>query len=103
MTNSDFFPYHNKLIKFRLKRSNRWNKGVVLDISDYAKKKYSTHYIFIPAGSLLDWKSASKNGDSALMNNIEEEVDIQEIDKAELIDLASLRLKGIEHLRPETI
>lgn len=103
MTHIQFFPYHNKVIRFRLRGSDVWRKGVILDVVEYGKKKYSTHYSFIPIASLLKWKTAFKNGNKTVMNRIEKEIDIKHIAAADVLDLRTLEPLANQPARLELI
>lgn len=103
MTHIQFFPYHNKVIRFRLRGSDVWKKGVILDIVEYGKKKYSTHYSFIPLSSLKAWKTAYRNGNKTDLNRIEKEIDIKKVAVAEVLDLRTLEPSANQPARLELI
>lgn len=87
MTHLQFFPYHNKLIRFRCRGNSKWIYGVILDIIEYGQKKTSTHYSFIPIRLLDKWKLAFRNGNKTAMKRIEKDIDIKSIVNAEVINL----------------
>ena len=84
MTHTEFSPYHNRYIKFKLS-SGEEKEGVVFDIIQYDKKKTPTEYVFIPTIHIKNWEDAERKGNKTLMNELEEKVDIADIVSAEVV------------------
>ena len=85
MTHIEFFPYHNRHIRFRLKNGTELS-GVLTDkMSERERDQPRTLYDFIPTRNMIEWKKAEKNADYDKMKGLEKEIDIEDIVWAELI------------------
>ena len=79
MTKSDFFPFHNFHIEFKLNNGMKLS-GVVVDPMNHQKtNKPSTMYDYIPVKSMIEWKHAEQNGDKKTMELLQKEIDIVDI------------------------
>ena len=78
MTHQQFFPFHNRLIRFS-KKDGVYLEGVIVDLIPYSKKKKDTDYIFIPIENLEEWKNADDRGDSSLKLTLQFTIDIKDI------------------------
>lgn len=85
MTHIEFFPFHNRHIKFRLRNGQELH-GVLLDMMDYNNKKVHTEYIFIPTERMREWKEADTTGNVALKEQLQSIIDIENIESAELLN-----------------
>lgn len=79
MTESEFIPYHNFHIEFKLDEGTKLS-GVLVDPMNHNEtKKARTIYDFIPTTNMIDWKQAEQNGDKAKMKELQGEIDIVKI------------------------
>lgn len=86
MTESDFHPYHNVHIKFRLK-NGRELSGVLFDsMSSHETEKPRTFYTYIATGDMIGWKEAEKAKDKEKMRNLAQEIDLEDIVWAERLN-----------------
>ncbi len=86
MTESDFHPYHNFHIKFRLK-NGRELSGVLFDsINSHETDKPRTVYTYIATGDMIGWKDAERLKDKEKMKSLEQEIDLKDIDWVERLN-----------------
>ena len=84
MGHTQFFPYYNRHIVFKLITGEQCS-GVVVDTMDPQEKLVKTWYSFIPSEKLQEWKQAEQNNDRTTMKKLESIIDIQRIVGAKLI------------------
>jgi len=78
----EFFPFHNKHIRFLL-RNHKTFSGVIVD--DLTESKPSDmHYRFIPSENLVTFLKAE--GDKGRMDDLSKIINISEIVTAEIIE-----------------
>lgn len=79
MTESEFFPYHNFHIEFKLDDGTKLS-GLLSDPMNHNEtKKTRTIYDFIPTINMIAWKQAKQNGDNVKMKELQGEIDIVKI------------------------
>lgn len=85
MTDTEFWPYHNRHIRFGLK-SGQELSGVLVDSFKHREPGLDKNiYTFIPTRNMIVFKQAEQNGDEETMKKLKGEVDLNEVAWAELI------------------
>lgn len=82
MTETDFFPYHNKHIKFKHKNGTELT-GVLFDSLNMSNR---TIYTFVATKNMIAWKKAEQDKDLVAMKSLEGQFDVNDIDSAELLN-----------------
>ncbi len=87
MNYSDFFPYFNRHMVFKLNNGTE-KSGVVLvkTISNIETDKYKTRYKLITTDNMVAWKKAEKENNQERVRRLEGEIDINDIVWAELLN-----------------
>lgn len=79
MTESEFFPYHNFHIEFKLDDGTKLSRVLVDPMNHNETKKVRTVYDFIPTTNMIAWKQAEQNGDNVKMKELCGQLDIVKI------------------------
>lgn len=77
MNNTEFFPYHNKHIKFRNTALQKDFSGVIFDMPWEEKNGISTNYYFIPTENLANFKALES--DKEKQSEYKQIIDIKDI------------------------
>jgi hypothetical protein len=85
MTELEFFPFHNRHIRFKLSNNTELS-GLLIDPMNIQKAGNSrAKYMFIQSKDLIEWKQSCKRGDIARALQLQSVVNISEIVSAEVI------------------
>jgi len=83
MTHTEFFPYHNYHIRFKLNDGTELS-GVIVDNLGHADLTMpDTVYHYIPTINMIEWKQAEQRNDKSKMKSLEGNIDIRNIMWAE--------------------
>jgi hypothetical protein len=90
MTHEDFFPFHNRHIRFLM--GGRLLSGVVVDDQFHTEgKSKRSHYSFIPTANIKNWHEAQSKHDRNAMYALTDVIDIKGILAAEVVLYRSSR------------
>lgn len=85
MTHIEFFPYHNRHIRFKLNDGTELT-GVLIDTIRHTNPTLpDTVYKYIPTTNMLEWKQAEEKNDTTKMKHLESQIDIKNIVHVTLI------------------
>lgn len=80
MTETEFFPYHNRHIKFKQKNGIELT-GVLFDSLNMANRSI---YTFVATKNMVAWKKAEQDKDQVAKKKLEDRFDLENIVSAEL-------------------
>lgn len=83
MTISEFLPYQNHHIRFKLKDGKELSGVIMNNFKHLDTKEMNTHFSFVPTSKMIDWKHAERKYDTEKMKSLQIEIDILNIVWAE--------------------
>lgn len=96
MNNIEFFPYHNKHIKFKDIDTGKSVSGVVFDMPWEEKNGVSTNYYFVPTENLSEYNALEGNKDK--QKELRQTIDIKKIEDVDFFDysMSQTELKKLD-------